>query len=233
MTAAATAWWWLLDYAWAVTGLLRGVLRRTPPARYDDGDDALPTVVLIPGVYERWAFLAPLADALNDRGHRILTVPALGANRLPVLGGARHVREAVDTDRAHRYVLVGHSKGGLIGKAVLTEDDDGGEVLGLVALATPFSGSRYARFLPGRTLRGLSPRDATIRALTDRADVNGRVVSLLPDFDPHVPGERALEGATIVRLPDAGHFRTVGRPATADAVARAIAALSAPPSASG
>lgn len=235
MNWVAKGWWWFLDYLWALRGQWRGVRRRRAPRRFREGDPALPTVVLIPGVYERWVFLAPLAEYLNERGHRILTLPTLRDNRMPVLNAAEAtaaalVADAQSTDAERRYVLLGHSKGGLIGKLLLTGTLLSGTtelppIVGLVAIATPFAGSRYARRLPSRTLRGLSPVDDTIRMLAGNAEINARVVAIQPHFDPHIPGDRSLLGAENVVLRASGHFRILGRPETFRVVREAIERL--------
>lgn len=225
MSPLAKWWWWSLDYLSALAGQLRGVFMGTVPAAYDQGEELLPIVVLIPGVYERWSFLAPLASRLNSRGYRMLPVPALKGNRVAVSEGAEIVRTAISVRGPGRYVILGHSKGGLIGKAVLARGVAGAELIGMVAIATPFAGSAYARFLPGRTLRGLAPNDETILALTSDSAVNKRIVALQPRFDPHIPGERLLDGGAIVNLPASGHFRVLSRPGTAEVVAASIAQL--------
>ncbi len=190
MNPLAKWWWWLLDYVSALAGQFRGVLLRTVPAAYAQGDDALPIVVLIPGVYERWGFLATLAARLNSRGYRILAVTELKDNRVAVQAGAEIVRSVILAAGPGRYVIVGHSKGGLIGKAVLAAGVPDAVMVGMVAIATPFAGSAYARYMPGRTLRGLAPGDETILALAAEQTVNQRIIALQPRFDPHIPGNR-------------------------------------------
>ena len=113
-------------------------------------------------------------------------------------------------------VLVAHSKGGLIGKQVLLErtmaqTDDGLalKLLGLVAVATPFNGSRYASWASSRTLREFRPGSAIVRALAAEEQVNARIVSILPRFDPHIPGDRSLPGASERLLQSTGHFRAM------------------------
>lgn len=225
MNPFAKWWWWTLDYVAAAVGQLRGWRLRVIPEAYSSGDASLPVVVLIPGVYERWGFLGTLAAALNSRGYRILVVPALKDNRIEVTAAASLVRSAIRDAGPDRYVIVGHSKGGLIGKAVLTAGVIGAKLVGLVAIATPFAGSAYARYLPGRTLRGLAPDDATIAALASELDANRRIISIQPRFDPHIPGDRTLEGAEVVTLAASGHFRVLGHHATVEAVVDALRRL--------
>src|SRR3546814_13720882 len=72
-------------------------------------------------------------------------------------------------------ILVAHSKGGLIGKQVMV-GPGGTRVRGMVAVATPFGGSRYARMMLAPSLRSFSPRDRTILSLARQEHVNARKI---------------------------------------------------------
>ncbi len=96
---------------------------------------------------------------------------------------------------------------------------------GLVAICTPFRGSRRARFLFVPSIRALLPSDETIVMLGRESSVNGRIVSIFGRYDPHIPDGSALEGATNVRVPGFGHFRLLGAPETHTAVIDAVALL--------
>ena len=101
-------------------------------------------------------------------------------------------------------------------------------LLGLVAVATPFGGSRLAGLFIVPSIRAFRPRNATIVMLGRESSVNGRIVSVFGPFDPHIPEGSALDGATNVRVPMAGHFRVLGSPATHRAVIDGIARLARP-----
>ncbi|WP_350348181.1 alpha/beta fold hydrolase [Agromyces sp. G08B096] len=219
---------WIADYAYAGLRQLAALGARRPPAHWLKGDDALPDIVLLPGVYEHWSFLRPLAERLNRAGYRVRTVHGLGVNRLPIVDtGDRLVRALarLPVPQAGR-VIVGHSKGGLIGKHLLVHEAGQtapGEpgplgVLGVVAVATPFGGSRRARLLLDPAARAFLPDDETIVMLGGAGDVNGRIVSIFGGYDPHVPEGSALDGATNVLLPVDGHFTILRAPETESAV---------------
>jgi hypothetical protein len=223
------------------------------------GDPSLPEVVLVPGVYEHWTFLRPLAERLNAAGHRVRTVHGLGVNRHPIPSTAAKLERAlarVPAPAAGR-IIVAHSKGGLIGKRLLVdlvaaradEAGSGGEagsdgaagsggagrpdagaaldsgVTGVVAIATPFSGARRARFFVDPVVREFLPNEPTIVALAEAREVDARIVSISGPFDPHVPEGSDLEGARNVRVPTPGHFRILGAAETAEAVVDGIASL--------
>jgi hypothetical protein len=79
----------------------------------------------------------------------------------------------------------------------------------LIAIATPFSGSSLAPYIPSRTIRALGPADSLIVALAANLDLNSRITSIYGEFDPHIPGGSELPGATNVRVPVVGHFRVL------------------------
>lgn len=250
MTPLKRLGWWALDYIYAGWQQLASLFRPTVPARYSEGNLALPAVVLLPGVYEGWLFLEPAASRLNAQGFRVFSVPELGLNRRPVPESAATVtRFLAQLGKSHgitECILLAHSKGGLIGKrtmldavlcADLSQKYDAGarvpappaqvEVLGLVAVATPFSGSPYAKYLLSRTLRDFSPVDGVLLALQADIALNHRIVSIYPEFDPHIPGGSALTEAVNIELPIAGHFRTLQDETLLEAVAHAVNRLAA------
>lgn len=56
--------------------------------------------------------------------------------------------------------------------------------------------------------------------------VNGRNVSIFGQFDPHIPGGSALDGATNMIVPATGHFRILGSATTHQAVLEGMRMLS-------
>lgn len=229
-------WWWALDYLYATERQLALLLvpgragRRAAPRAWAAGSDALPEIVLLPGVYEHWSFLRPLGDALSAAGYRVSVVHGLGANHRDIVETAHRLGRTLAGKPAPAAgrVLVAHSKGGLIGKHVLLHPGDAPlELRGLVAVCTPFHGSKLARifFLP--SIRAFLPDNATIVMLAADASMNRRIVSIFGRFDPHIPAGSALDGATNVAVPGAGHFRVLGDPATHRAVIEGVQLLSA------
>lgn len=218
------------DYAYAGVRQLAWFGARHEPRAWRRGDPGKPQIVLLPGVYEHWSFMRPLGDALNAEGHRVVVVHGMRANRRPIAETAARVAKALarSAPPPAGRVIVAHSKGGLIGKHVLIDDE--GELLGvrgIVAICTPFAGARRARLFGDPSIRALLPSDATIVMLEDAASVNARIVSIFGTFDPHVPDGSALEGATNLQVPVAGHFRVLAAPETSAAVLAGIGLLTA------
>ena len=167
--------------------------------------------MVLPGVYETWQFLRPLVEALHAQGHPVHVVRALHRNRRPISELAEDVTVFLEQSELRDVIIVAHSKGGLAGKLVMV-GRAGERVRSMLAIATPFGGSRYARIMPVRTLRAFSPLDPGIIGLARQQEANSRIVSIYARFDPHIPEGSELPGAKNVRLDAGGHFRILAHP---------------------
>jgi triacylglycerol lipase len=221
-------WAWMLDYAYVGFWQVHGFVLREDPARYltpaPGAPDGKVPVLLIPGIYETWQFMRPIADHLHRAGHPVHVVQKLGYNRGTVeamaLLAAGYIEEHDLTD----VVVVAHSKGGLIGKFLMTMSSIAPRITRLVAINTPFSGSVYANFFLLPSIRAFSPRDRTLRALLANLEINAHITSIYGRFDPHIPGGSFVEGARNIQLDTMGHFRPIADARVLQEVDRAIEA---------
>ncbi|WP_198142007.1 esterase/lipase family protein [Leucobacter komagatae] len=212
MSHLRRAGFWAADYAYAGLWQARAFLSRQDPGEFASGSER--PVLILPGVYENWRFMLPIIRDLHGRGHPVHIVESLGHNRAPVVDGARIVDDYLAEAGLRDVVIVAHSKGGLLGKQLMTFGESATRIRAMLAAATPFAGSRYARFMLNSTLRSFSPGNETLTALARSLDVNERIVSVFPSFDPHIPEGSVLEGASNVRVQTAGHFRVLADPRT-------------------
>ncbi|ACQ81418.1 putative lipase transmembrane protein [Beutenbergia cavernae DSM 12333] len=207
-------------------------------------------VVLLPGVYETWHVMAPLAWALHDAGHPVHVVPSLGRSGAPIEALAPLAAAALARADLRDVVLVAHSKGGLVGKSLMVAEaagaaaDRGQEaaaaaqvarpasdvpvprIRGLVTVATPWAGSRYAPWIPMRAVRALGPRAAALVALGAEVHVDSRIVAVRPSWDPHIPDPHPPAAARDVVVDATGHFRILADPDVHAAVLDGVASLS-------
>ena len=227
---ARTLSWWIADYAFAGWYQLRslgsdnvgrlGPLKGGVWARRADGyrSGSLNPVVIVPGIWETWAFMRPLIEKVHAAGHPVFVVSTLGRNRRTVAASAQIVADFVESHNLTEVLIVAHSKGGMIGKYAMAMLDDSRRLGRMVAVSAPFSGSRYAKYLVLPSLRALAPGDVTTVLLSESIEVNTRIVSVFGVFDPHIPEGSRLPGARNVELPTGGHFRLLGRPETLEIV---------------
>lgn len=204
---------WLLDYLYAGYWQARAVLRPGSDRDLLDGSDphAAP-ILLIPGIWEPWQFLLPVAEHLHRAGHPVHAISGIGYNRGTVSAMSTLVSAYLAEADLHGVIVLAHSKGGLIGKHIMSASPEASRVKRMIAISTPFSGSAYARFAPIRSLRAFSPRDTGLLKLAENLTVNAMIVSIYSFFDPHIPGGSHLDGAINIKLATAGHFRLLGDP---------------------
>jgi len=218
---------WLLDYLYAGYWQARAVLRPGSDKEFlVDVDPHAAPVVLIPGIWETWQFLLPVARQLHRAGHPVHAISGIGYNRGTVPAMSAVVSAYLAEADLHDVIVLAHSKGGLIGKHVMSASPEASRVDRMIAIATPFSGSAYARFAPIRSLRAFSPSNAGLLQLAANLVVNARIVSIYSSFDPHIPGGSHLQGATNIKLGTMGHFRLLSDPRLLRAVDEQLAGRS-------
>ncbi|HET6746911.1 MAG TPA: hypothetical protein VFH06_02270 [Candidatus Saccharimonadales bacterium] len=153
--------------------------------------------------------MKPIANILFNAGYVVHVVEGIGYNRGTVEEAAQKVRHYIAENHLTNCIIVAHSKGGLIGKYLLLHHNKRNVFNGMVAINTPFSGSKYAYLLPLPSLRIFTPNSSLLQQLAVNEVINNRIVSIFGLFDPHIPKGSFLKGATNVRLHTYGHFRTI------------------------
>ncbi|MFC4224211.1 alpha/beta hydrolase [Lysinibacter cavernae] len=216
----------LADFGYATLRQLATFLLPKNPNSYRSGDQSKPLIVLVPGVYETWRMMQPIAKDLHAAGYRISTVTGLGINRRPIAAGADLLAAHLDAVGGTPIILVAHSKGGLMSKRVLAAGSHP-NVLGAICVATPFAGSEYARFVRTPAVREFLPDNPTLLDLTKEVTANTKITSIVPSLDPNIPSTAALDGAKNIVVPARGHFLVLRHGATLIAVRSAVDALAA------
>ena len=223
-------WGWVLDYAYVTYWWLRAFFGRSSPDRYlHPATGPKPPILIIPGVYESWRFMQPVAEHLFRAGHPVHVLDKLGFNTGAIPAMAEIVQEDLQRLDLTDVIVVAHSKGGLIAKSALAEPDIVRRVRRVIAVNTPFGGSRYAYLFLIRSVRMFTPTGPVIRALQANLVLNGLISSVYSVFDPHIPETSHLEGAENIVLPSIGHFRPIAAPDTLRMVDAIIARSTAKP----
>jgi triacylglycerol lipase len=223
---------WLRDYVHMARLHAYRIVYRKPPEHYLGHIVAgkVP-VVIIPGIYEKWQCMKPIADALSLEGHPVYVLPRLGDMLRAIPESAALVRELIDERHLTNSAIVAHSKGGLVGKYLLAFHNADGAVRRMIAIATPFGGSRIARLIPGAHYRELDPESPILQKLGVAGRVNDRITSIFGVFDNHVwPTESChLEGAENIQVPVHGHHKILFDRHVREIVMRKVAIVSKSP----
>ena len=189
-------------------------------------------VVLLPGIGGTWSYLKNLGDKISHQGHPVYVVPELGKNLLSIPKSARILHslllqlipKKITPELIHKHaqivsqfiehhglkaaVIVAHSKGGLIGKYLLAHFNQDHKVLGVIAVASPFSGSAIAKVIPHKAYHELHSGSGVVADLVKHSEVNKFIISIYPSYDPAVWAQKGsfLEGALAnIEVPVTGH----------------------------
>ena len=201
---------WIIDYYYLLYGILLMLIHKNPPRHYLDFvvKGKVP-IILIPGISNKWGFLKHLGDSISRKGHPVHTVNKLKFNFLDISTSAKIVREIIDKNNLEKAIIIGHSKGGLIGKYLLIHENKDNRIKRLIAIGAPFSGSKLAKISPRISFKELTPESKIIQEMNSHKEVNSKIVSIMPGFDNHVWHEKGsnLEGAINITVPTYGHHK--------------------------
>jgi len=179
-----------------------------------------PVVIGLPGIHEEWRALAVWARALKAQGWDVRLPTDLGRMTAPVSDLSARVEALLEREDLHDVVLVAHSKGGLVGRAVMC-GPQAGRVRGMVAVATPFHGSPAARLVPVVPgFRELAPGSPTLRRLARDTSADARIIQVEAAWDQSVPAEPLPGARRYAVLPVVGHESMMTHPRAARAIAR-------------
>ncbi len=222
---------WAKEFVEVFRGPVIMEIYKEPPEHYLGYvlDTKVP-IILIPGVMNTWGTLRKLGDKISLVGHPVHIVRELGKNtdtvprsakilrrivlavipkhKREIQRRAKGVKEYLEKKDIKGAVLVAYSKGGLIGKYFLAHQNSDGRVLGMVSIATPYSGSGAAKLMPQKAFRELELDSKIIKDLRGHTEVNKKIISIYPSYDTHVwsPDKSRLDGAAENReIPIAGH----------------------------
>ena len=225
---------WAIDYIYLARGNALMTIHKNQPKHYLGYVVAgKAPIILIPGITTKWSFMKQLGDRISLAGHPVYIVPKLQYNIFDIpmsaqkvwdvvrditlqekrtasdaRGASNKIQAFIETYGITGAVLVAHSKGGLVGKYLLIHHNHDRRVKGLVAIATPFSGSRIAHLIPHHSFKELRVDSEIIRELNGHSAVNGQIVSIMPEFDNHVLEGSYLDGALDnIVVPIHGHHK--------------------------
>ncbi|MDH5526888.1 MAG: alpha/beta fold hydrolase [Nitrospirota bacterium] len=211
---------------WAIENPLRAWLRRArrPPERASG--EGIP-IILIHGYFLTPWTMAVLWWRLKSTGRPLYLLdyyPALGDIDRFVAQLAELVSRVCPPERP--VDLVAHSMGGLIAARYIGQNP--GRVRRLVAVGTPFGGTRTWALSPGHSVRQMRPGCDFLKTTVTEGGFPGdtRVTSIYSTFDqtivPFDSSRLEMDGAENVVLDGIGHTVLPVHPKVAARVRRAV-----------
>lgn len=193
--------------------------RKTPPTHYLNY--VLPNkspIILLQGFGTTWRTISILGDYISKLGYPVHVVDQLGHNTIDIPSGAKMVREHLEKEQVTNGVIVSHSKGGLIGKYLLTYHNENKLIKGMAAISCPFNGTAFAALLPWKKSKELDIGSPIITDLGRHTEQNNRIISIFSKKDEQIWADQGcyLQGALDNVITDTpGHsnllFNSQGR----------------------
>lgn len=181
-------------------------------------------VVLVPGVMQKWNLFRHIAARLAKSGHPVYHVENWPAHYVGIREGAQLARQAIDKNNLTEVILLGHGKGGLMGRYVLTHFNADQRVKKLIAVSTPFADTTPTEKMPLHTHREFMSQPVIQKTLKQHQTINAKIVSIYGQRD-NLVGLRhscALEGANNIQLYTLGHKKTIFQQQTENVILKEI-----------
>ncbi len=202
---------WIIDYAYRVRGEVQMYRYRKVPTHFPISKQRKSPIIFLSGFTLRWGFLKHLADQLSLDDYPVYVVQELKNNIGDIPKSAAKVKTIMDINNLKNVIIIGHSKGGLIGKYLLIHHNQDNQIKTVIAIASPFSGTTLARKIPFPSFKEVADKSKMIKEMATNNKVNSKIISVFPAFDNHVwpQGSSFLQGAKNVELKVKGHHRIV------------------------
>ena len=206
---------------WVLPALLVG-LHQPPPPRTPAGDR--PPVLLVHGYGLNRVCFVLLERFLERRGFVVWSVnhhPRHGSVPEMARSLVRRIEALKEATGAAQVDVVGHSMGGVVTAWAAARLEAAADIRRLITIGTPWRGTRFALFTWHPEGRDLQPGAAV---LDDIVPPPVPTVSLWSPVDNVIipPDSSAVPGATLQRMPGAGHSEMLLRPTIWRAVAQAL-----------
>lgn len=197
---------YILEYILIINLNLQSIFIKNPPKQWSSGDKG--TIILLPGLYETWIFLAHIADKLSKNGYKITVLKSLNYNLNKPSYYSKIIESYLQNITSDKIFLLSHSKGGLVAKYFLDNSKYSKRITKVFSIATPYHGTSlglFSIFIPDY----LKLNSPTLNLLNKNCHNNNRIVSIFTKHDNHVqPYTSAiLENANNFEIKTVGHTR--------------------------
>jgi triacylglycerol esterase/lipase EstA (alpha/beta hydrolase family) len=193
---------------------------RTP----DDDTTSKPPIILLHGLFQNRSCLLWLQYRLRSVGYKqVISINTPPWRDLETLTEelAKKVDELRIKLKAEKFILIGHSMGGIIARNYVQNRGGATHVDSMITLGSPHHGSKLAPFALSTMGKTLLPESTFLKTFNSTAwPAETRAVSIYTRYDNIVlPAESAkMTGATIVELDGMGHTALLFHPRALQAV---------------
>jgi len=199
--------------------IMQSLYIKSPPENWSKGK--LGNIFIIQDFNETFLPLKYLGDQLNKAGYRIYSCDF--NSRKPIKEIASIVKKNLKKLKLGDVIFLTHSKGGLIAKYLLDNDEYCRKIIKIVfAIASPFLGTNWG-YLRIANLFELIPGSNILNQLNSKTNNNYKIISILPSHDDFVPkSSMHLKGATIIHTKVIGHTRTLINSETSEIILKIL-----------
>lgn len=203
----------IIDYYYALKGFSMMYMYKNPPSHYlDNANKEKKSVIILQGYLNRWGFMKNLADEVSRSGYPVYVFPELKNNLDNVSAASEFIYEEIIKRNIEDIIIVGHSKGGLIGKYILTYLDKKERIRGVIAVATPFNGTTAAEYFKSFKTNEFQIDSKLIKELGLNTKYNNKIISISALYDNVVRHEKKarLDGAfKNIEVKASGHHKII------------------------
>lgn len=197
-----------LDQLYGAVTFVQTLLHRDLPKNGSPKSDKNP-IVLIPGIMQKWNVFRKVIPKLQNAGYPVYIIKELKRNNAPIADQAKLVKSFIDRNNLTKVIILGHSKGGLIGKYLLAFYNYDLRIKKVIAINSPFHGTKAASYLPFGSHKEVIPGSELLKKIENEKTVNLLITSIYGQWDNLIiPVESCrLEGANNIKVPFSGHHR--------------------------
>ncbi len=170
-------------------------------------------IILIPGYGCTYDYLMPLGNFLEKHGYKIHTPPEITPNIHKISYYVEKIKNYIEKNNLKNVILIGHSKGGIIARYLLKEEELKNKIKKAITISSPHKGSIlaiYSRF----NAHELTPWSKTIRGINKQKDDLKNILNIYGIHDKIVIPNRSLHlpGAKNIKIEIKGHNKTISSP---------------------
>lgn len=189
---------WIFDIFYLLSLIFQINIKTQVPSSYlNSPKKEKNPVFVIHGYLASWRITKKIADDISSKGYSVYVFPQLGRNTKSFPESLEIIEDVIEKNKLKEIIIVGYSKGGLIGKSLLIKQKNTDKIKGLITVATPFYGSKFANYFKFLKSNEFYPDNKLIKDLLADEEVNNKIIAISSSHDSAIIHEKkaTLPGA--------------------------------------